>query len=297
MEKVFGGFPDVPPVAPQVRDGLGRAGIRSAPQVRVRARLDLVGRHRPSGTTRRPLSWSRSTSTTLATAISGRRPNGFSTNRRSFSFCELRASTTRHRQVATARPPVTTRPNGPSGSADPMLGQWVVDVRRLHRRRREVQGSLPKEVVLIGKGRGGLVALCAAAVDPRVTKVATIGALASYVTDQPYVGAEPRRHGPRHSPRSRRRGPDRRTDRAPAADHRRGRLGRRARRSPSTELRDATAGRLKRGDRPAAPGDSLLEKAEIARRRADDHGTDPLAVPRPVGRVTRVGIAQRVENL
>ena len=47
----------------------------------------------------------------------------------------------------------------------PMLGQWVFDVRRLLDAIEELNGSLPRDVVLIGKGRGGLVALCAAAVD------------------------------------------------------------------------------------------------------------------------------------
>jgi hypothetical protein len=42
--------------------------------------------------------------------------------------------------------------------------------------------------VLIGNGPGGLVALCAGAVDPRITKVAAVGSLASYLTDEPYSG-------------------------------------------------------------------------------------------------------------
>jgi hypothetical protein len=70
----------------------------------------------------------------------------------------------------------------------PLLGQWVVDVRRVLDAIERVQGKLPAEVALIGKGHGGLVALCAGAVDPRVTRVAAVGSLASYVTDVPYVG-------------------------------------------------------------------------------------------------------------
>ena len=43
------------------------------------------------------------------------------------------------------------------------------------------------EVIVIGEGPAGLVALCAAATDPRITKVVAINALASYVTDEPYT--------------------------------------------------------------------------------------------------------------
>ena len=43
-------------------------------------------------------------------------------------------------------------------------------------------------MILIGDGPGGLVALAAGAVDPRVTRVAAVGTLASYLSDQPYAG-------------------------------------------------------------------------------------------------------------
>src|SRR5207244_3489580 len=45
-----------------------------------------------------------------------------------------------------------------------------------------------KEVAVIGVGTGGVVALCAAAVDERINRVATVGSLASYVSDVPYRG-------------------------------------------------------------------------------------------------------------
>jgi hypothetical protein len=41
---------------------------------------------------------------------------------------------------------------------------------------------------MIGQGPAGLVALAAAALDERITKVAAVGTLASYVSDEPYVG-------------------------------------------------------------------------------------------------------------
>jgi cephalosporin-C deacetylase-like acetyl esterase len=69
----------------------------------------------------------------------------------------------------------------------PLLGQWVFDVRRLldYQDRAE---KLPSQVVVIGQGPAGLVALAAAALDGRITKVAAVGTLASYLSDEPYVG-------------------------------------------------------------------------------------------------------------
>src|SRR5262245_18425027 len=70
----------------------------------------------------------------------------------------------------------------------PLLGQWVIDVRRMLDALENSEGGLPPDVILVGKGAGGLVALCAGAVDPRVTKVAAVGSLASYIIDEPYAG-------------------------------------------------------------------------------------------------------------
>jgi hypothetical protein len=70
----------------------------------------------------------------------------------------------------------------------PLLGQWVVDVRRLLDALKESDGKLPSEVLVAGVGPAGLAAICAAAVDPRITRVATSGMLASYVTEEPYQG-------------------------------------------------------------------------------------------------------------
>ena len=66
----------------------------------------------------------------------------------------------------------------------PLLGQWVHDVRRLldtlERKRPE------PSLAVIGVGPASLVALAAAAVDKRIDRVATVGGLASYVSDVPY---------------------------------------------------------------------------------------------------------------
>ncbi len=69
----------------------------------------------------------------------------------------------------------------------PLLGQWVLDVRRLLDALERTGGAMPSELILVGQGPGGLVALCAGAVDARVAKVAAVGTLASYLTDGPYI--------------------------------------------------------------------------------------------------------------
>jgi hypothetical protein len=68
----------------------------------------------------------------------------------------------------------------------PLLGQWVWDVRRLLDTLSETSQGLPKEVAVIGVGPASLVALCAAALDRRIDRVATVGGLTSYVSDVPY---------------------------------------------------------------------------------------------------------------
>ena len=72
----------------------------------------------------------------------------------------------------------------------PLLGQWVDDVGTLigHVEGVLPGGKLPRDVIVIGEGPAGLVALCAAATEERVTKAAAVGSLASFVTDEPYTG-------------------------------------------------------------------------------------------------------------
>ena len=70
----------------------------------------------------------------------------------------------------------------------PLLGQWVVDVRRLLDAVQERDGRLPGEILVAGIGPAGVVAVCSAALDSRITSVAASGMLASYVTEQPYQG-------------------------------------------------------------------------------------------------------------
>ena len=68
----------------------------------------------------------------------------------------------------------------------PLLGQWTWDVRRALDVLAGRLAKLPPEVMLVGNGTAGPLALCAAAVDERITHAVTINSLASYVTDEPY---------------------------------------------------------------------------------------------------------------
>ena len=68
----------------------------------------------------------------------------------------------------------------------PLLGQWTFDVRRLRDALEISQPKLPARVAVVGNGSAGIVALCAAALDPRITHVAAVDSLASYVSDVPY---------------------------------------------------------------------------------------------------------------
>ncbi len=67
----------------------------------------------------------------------------------------------------------------------PLLGQWMVDVRRALDALK-----LPPErnVILLAPGSAGVVAIVVAALDSRIDGVAVLGSLASYVSDAPYQG-------------------------------------------------------------------------------------------------------------
>ena len=68
----------------------------------------------------------------------------------------------------------------------PMLGQWVGDVMTAVNLQITLPGNERNEATLFARGSAGIVALCAAAVDPRINHVVLIGAPASYVTEMPY---------------------------------------------------------------------------------------------------------------
>ncbi len=68
----------------------------------------------------------------------------------------------------------------------PLLGQWTWDVRRALDVMSARLAKLPSEVMVVGNGTVGPIALCASALDERITHAVTINSLASYVTDEPY---------------------------------------------------------------------------------------------------------------
>ncbi|MBI1840123.1 MAG: acetylxylan esterase [Verrucomicrobia bacterium] len=70
----------------------------------------------------------------------------------------------------------------------PLLGQWTWDVRRVIDALVSADRRAPSKLAVIGRGPAGVVALCAAALDPRVTHVATLDSLASFITPTPYRG-------------------------------------------------------------------------------------------------------------
>ena len=70
----------------------------------------------------------------------------------------------------------------------PLLGQWVYDIRRTLDAIADRDGSLPHDVLIIGRGSSGVVAVCAAALDERITRVKTIESLSSFATDHAYRG-------------------------------------------------------------------------------------------------------------
>ncbi len=71
----------------------------------------------------------------------------------------------------------------------PLLGQWVFEARQVVDLITSVKsnGETTKNITFIGEGPAGLVALCAAATDKRITKAAAVNTLASFGTDEPYT--------------------------------------------------------------------------------------------------------------
>ena len=68
----------------------------------------------------------------------------------------------------------------------PLLGQWVVDVRRALDALEQLDGAKTDKIAVVGIGPAGLVALSSAAIDRRISHVVSINSLGSYVSDQPY---------------------------------------------------------------------------------------------------------------
>lgn len=72
----------------------------------------------------------------------------------------------------------------------PLIGQWAHDVQRsisVFQEMSQSFGGLP-HIAVIGVGTAGPVVLAAAAVDTRITRVATVNSLSTYVSAVPYRG-------------------------------------------------------------------------------------------------------------
>jgi cephalosporin-C deacetylase-like acetyl esterase len=70
----------------------------------------------------------------------------------------------------------------------PLLGQWIWDVRRLLDAITEADGAVPNEIAIAGIGPAGILALSAAVIDERITRVITSGTITTFITDAPYEG-------------------------------------------------------------------------------------------------------------
>jgi cephalosporin-C deacetylase-like acetyl esterase len=183
--KVFGGFPKAGPLKPQViPTGHGssyRLEFEAEPGVSLTA---VVEPGKPDAPLAIILNATGGAKASTSPTASGARTAGWTV-----AGLELRATGTR------AWPSDKVRKTLDHNTAEwglwigrPLLGQWVVDTRRLLDALERQEGGLPRDVIVIGEGPAGLVALAAAATDKRITKVAAVGALASYITAEPYVG-------------------------------------------------------------------------------------------------------------
>jgi hypothetical protein len=180
----LGGFPDVPVASPTVEANGGARVVRFEPEPRLR----LAARVEPGKEAGAPLAvlldldgGEAATASPMAAEL---RKDGWS-----LVTLDLRATG----RLAVPSDKVGHAPDHNSAEwglwiGRPLLGQWVYDVRRLLDALDAAGGDRPRETALVGVGPGGLVALAAAAADPRVSRVAAVGALASYVSSEPYRG-------------------------------------------------------------------------------------------------------------
>lgn len=70
----------------------------------------------------------------------------------------------------------------------PLLGQWTMDVVQTVEALEMHFGTLPKDVLIVGQGSSGTIALTSAAIDDRVTRVHVQNSLGTFVDDQKYNG-------------------------------------------------------------------------------------------------------------
>jgi cephalosporin-C deacetylase-like acetyl esterase len=186
VNQVFGGFPQVAPVAPRVEalgDGSAKlVHFQSEPGIDLSARVEAGMRSNAPLVILIDLDGGeKAASDPLALEI---RNSG-----RGLVTLDLRATG----KLSCSGDAIGKVPDHNSAEwalwiGRPLLGQWVFDVRRLLDALERVEGTLPSEVVLVGNGPGGLVALSAGAIDRRITRVVAVGSLASFLTEVPFEG-------------------------------------------------------------------------------------------------------------
>jgi dienelactone hydrolase len=70
----------------------------------------------------------------------------------------------------------------------PLLGQWTMDVFQTVEALEKHFGALPKEILIVGQGSSGTIALTAAAMDDRISQVLIQNSLGTFVDDKKYNG-------------------------------------------------------------------------------------------------------------
>ncbi len=184
LPRFLGGFPAATPLdVTTTRNGTSQSlSFSPEPGITVLARRETSAGQSPGLAILLDLELGRQASeSSLATAL----------RRRDWDVvtADLRATgATAHRSDKIGRAPDHNTAEWSMWIGRPLLGQWVWDVRRLLDALATVQDGLPDSVAVIGVGPASLVALCAAASDPRIGRVATVGGLASLVSDVPYEG-------------------------------------------------------------------------------------------------------------
>jgi hypothetical protein len=181
VDAVFGGFPDAPPPAPRLDTAGSARTLRFEPEPGIHLEARLEAGDRPNAPRAVILDLDGAERAAKGAVAGELRRAGWG-----LVTLDLRATGARAWPAdAIGRAPDHNTAEWALWIGRPLLGQWALDVRRLLDALERVDGG-PAPAVLIGQGSAGLVALSAAATDPRVQTVAAVDTLASYVTDEPY---------------------------------------------------------------------------------------------------------------
>jgi dienelactone hydrolase len=183
VETVFGGFPNTPPAPPRVEAAGDRTRlVRFEPEPGIRLSARVESAKEPGAPLAVVLDLEGAEK-----AVKGKLADEVRRAGWGLVTLDLRATG----KLAPPSDKVGHAPDHNSAEwalwiGRPLLGQWAADVRSLLDALQGAGEKPPTKVVLIGDGPAGLVALAAAAVEPRVTGVAAVGTLASFVSDEPY---------------------------------------------------------------------------------------------------------------